>query len=152
MNKIRDLFRKYSEVIMYLIFGGLTTLVNFVVFATLRYFGTELLPTNVAAWICAVLFAYITNKKWVFRSHSRNKKELFREVASFYGARIFSLLVELALFRVWTDIILISHPNLGTTLHEYCVKLFIQIIVIIVNYIFSKFFIFTKRKKNVSHE
>lgn len=148
MNKIKELCLKYREVIMYLIFGGLTTLVNFIVFAALRSFGAALLPTNIAAWICAVLFAYITNKKWVFRSHAADNRELFREIISFYGARIFSLLVELALFWLWTDIILISNPEMNTTLYEYCVKLIIQVIVIVLNYIFSKFFIFTKKKKD----
>ncbi len=148
MNKIKELYLKYREVIMYLIFGGLTTLVNFIVFAALRYFGVALLLTNIAAWICAVLFAYITNKKWVFRSHTADNRELFREIVSFYGARIFSLLVELALFWLWTDIILISNPEMNTTLYEYCVKLIIQVIVIVLNYIFSKFFIFTKKKKD----
>ncbi len=147
MNKLRELFRKYHEIIMYLIFGGLTTLVNFTVYAALRFFGAALLPTNIAAWVCAVLFAYITNKKWVFRSHAKNKGVLFREIISFYGARVFSLLVELALFRVWTDIILISRPELDTNLYEYCVKLFIQVIVIILNYVFSRFFVFAKKKK-----
>ncbi len=147
MNKIWKIFRKYREIIMYLFFGGLTTVVNFAVFAILRYFGVGLIPTNIAAWICAVLLAYITNKKWVFCHRAKNKKELIREIIYFYGARIFSLIVELALFWIWTDIILISSPALNTTVYEYCVKLIIQVIVIILNYIFSKFFIFSKKKK-----
>ncbi len=151
MNRLVELFRKYREIIMYLIFGGLTTFVNLTVFAILRYFCVPLLAVNITAWICAVLFAYVTNKKWVFRSRTESRKALFYEIAAFYGARIFSLLVELALFWVWTDIILVSHSELDTPLYELLVKLFIQIIVIILNYIFSKFCIFRKKKKYMSH-
>lgn len=150
MSKLKNLYLKYHEAIMYLIFGGLTTLVNFVVFAALRYLGAALQMSNIIAWIFAVLFAYITNKKWVFRSHTADKRDLLREILSFYGARVFSLLVELALFQIWTGLIIASFRELDTPLYEFCFKLVIQVIVIILNYIFSKFFIFTKRKKDSS--
>lgn len=139
--------KPYREAIMYLIFGGLTTLVNFIVFLTLRAFAVDLMVTNVIAWICAVLFAYLTNRRWVFASKARGGKALLREIISFYCARIFSLLVELGLFQVWISWLA---PALSLQEHltaEAVVKLVLQVVVIVLNYIFSKFIVF-RRPKN----
>ena len=86
MNKIKALFVKYKELITYVVFGVLTTLVNFVCFWALnKIFGDHVyLLNNAIAWIVSVIFAYVTNKLWVFESKSWNIKIVAREVVAFF--------------------------------------------------------------------
>ncbi|MDE6723959.1 MAG: GtrA family protein, partial [Eubacterium sp.] len=94
--KIKELLKKYEELILYVVFGGLTTLVNFIAFWLLNKTMGEAayLVNNIIAWFVAVVFAYITNKLWVFESKSWKIKVLLKEVPEFFLARVFSLLVE----------------------------------------------------------
>jgi len=139
------------EAVRYLIFGVLTTLVNFVVyFAAIAVFGEEsYLVSNVIAWIFAVAFAYVTNKLWVFESRSWAWKEVSRELAGFVSARIFSLLVEEAglwlmigvlNFGSWS-IPIPAHPIGG----DVVAKFIMQVVVVLLNYVFSKLLIFRKK-------
>ena len=93
---IKNLFNKYKEVISYLFFGVMTTLVNFVSFwAFNKILGESLyLISNVIAWVISVVFAYVTNKLWVFESKSWKFRVLLKEVPEFFAARVFSLCVE----------------------------------------------------------
>ena len=93
---IKNLFNKYKEIISYLFFGVMTTLVNFVSFwAFNKILGESLyLISNVIAWVISVVFAYVTNKLWVFESKSWKFRVLLKEVPEFFAARIFSLCVE----------------------------------------------------------
>ncbi|MBS5645053.1 MAG: GtrA family protein, partial [Clostridiales bacterium] len=89
---MRELFRKYREIILYVFFGGCTTLVNIVVYyAMTRFLGVGEYASNVTAWILSVLFAYVTNKIWVFECRSRDAKVLLRQMGSFFGCRLRSL-------------------------------------------------------------
>lgn len=151
---ISKIFNK--ETILYLIFGVLTTLVNLVVFTLLNtafkgvdlssykplnilFFGRSYLLSNVIAWIAAVIFAFITNKLFVFESRCFEPKVLLRESFSFFGARVFSLLFEqLGLF------ILIDIVEQG----ELFSKIIVAFFVVLINYFFSKILIFKKNKKN----
>ncbi len=147
LQKWINRLRPYREAIMYLIFGGLTTLVNFIVFLTLRAFSVDLMVTNVIAWICAVLFAYLTNRRWVFVSEAKDGKALLREILSFYGARVFSLLIELGLFQVWAILLAPALSLQEDLTAEAVVKLALQVVVIVLNYIFSKFIVFRRPKQ-----
>ena len=138
MSKIIDLLKKYKEVVMYLIFGVLTTVVSLVSYylLTLTIFNPDnailLQVANVLSWIISVLFAYITNRKFVFESKNNN---ILKEVSSFFGSRLITLLFDMLIMFV------------GVTLlkgNDKFIKVISQVIVIVSNYIFSKLFVFKK--------
>lgn len=150
---IKKLLKKYEEIIRYIIFGVLTTvvsLVSFKVFDTIL--GKDMyLITNVISWIIAVVFAYITNKLWVFDSKSFKANVVVKELISFFGARLFSLGVEE--LGLWVLISLLHFGNISFTLIRWTIdgnflsKLFMQFVVVVMNYIFSKFIIFSNKTK-----
>ena len=136
MEKIKTLFFKYKEQILYILFGVFTTVVNIVVFAIcadMMHLDTYI--SNFAAWVMAVTFAYITNKLWVFESKTTDAKELFREIVSFTGARVLTLGIDMVLMFVGVDIL---HIN------KLIVKVLANVVVIVSNYVLSKLFIFKK--------
>lgn len=141
MKKILELYKKYKEVVNYLIFGGLSTLVNFVsyyIFA--RTLNIDEVISSGLSWFCAVLFAYVTNKLFVFETKKSNKKEVIKEMLSFFLARVISG----ALCDVGTFALMIK--VLG--INDIIAKLVTQVMVIIVNYLFSKLIVFKKEKNN----
>ena len=120
-----------KELILYIIFGVLTTLVNlFVYLIFTKFFAVNYLISNIMAWFLSVLFAYITNRIWVFESKNNN---IIKEILLFYGGRIFSGVVDTGLMFLFIDVLLIN---------DFISKIIIQIIVVILNYILSKFFVF----------
>lgn len=132
-NKLLDLYKKYKEIINYLIFGGLTTLISIVTYALFaKVFNIDYLISNVLSWIIAVLFAYITNKLFVFES---NFKKNIKEITSFFFFRIVSLVMEMVILYVFVDMLHID---------DLVTKIIAQVIVIVSNYIFSKVFVFKK--------
>ena len=126
-------FNKCREVLMYLVFGGLTTLVNIVAFFILRKLSVSVYISNLIAWVVAVLFAFITNKLFVFES--KDKSKIGKELISFFGFRILSLGVDMGAMYLLLQVI-----NTG----EVFAKIIANVIVIILNYIFSKLFVFKK--------
>lgn len=150
MKKIKE---KYKELILYVLFGGLTTLVNFAAFWLLnKSVGEEAyLINNIIAWFIAVVFAYITNKLCVFESKSWAFKAVVKEIPEFFLARVFSLIVEeggLWLFVEKMEIDRLSFLLLGFEITgKLAAKIVLAVIVVILNYFFSKFIIFAKNKK-----
>lgn len=137
MNKIKELFIKYKELINYGIFGVLTTVINYVSYIIFtRVFNLEIFTSNLLAWILSVMFAFITNKIIVFESKEFTLKTLVKEGIAFTVARILSLLLDMLILYIMVDIMGIS---------DLIVKIISNIIVIIVNYILSKFLIFKKK-------
>ena len=133
LNKLLNLYKKYKEIINYLIFGVLTTLISIVTYAIFtKVFHIDYLISNVLSWIIAVLFAYITNKIYVFESKS---KKNIKEITSFFFFRIISLVMEMIILYVFVDILHID---------DLVTKIIAQIIVIVSNYVFSKVFVFNK--------
>jgi len=141
-----------GEVVRYIIFGLLTTAVNFIVYFTVTaVFGDHTyLAANVAAWVVAVAFAYVTNKLFVFDSKSWDKSVVVRELGAFVSARVFSLLVEeaglyvmIGLWRFDRFVIDLAVMQIGG---GTIVKLFMQFVVIVMNYVFSKLVIFRKKQ------
>lgn len=133
---IEKLWRKLwsREVISYLIFGVLTTIVNIVVYQVMYHkLSMENLTANAAAWLVAVIFAYITNSRIVFLTRPSGIKEEFRQLAAFLGARLFSLGVDELGMWIMVDVM---------ELDSLLSKISMNVIVIIINYAFSKFFIF----------
>ena len=120
-------------VVMYLVFGVLTTLVDWVAYRVLRLSGLGYMFSNVAAWGAAVVFAFVTNKFMVFNSKSVDRLIIIREFISFVGARVFSLLLQLAGIELMID-----YANIN----EYIAKAVMTVVVVVCNYVFSKLFIF----------
>ena len=138
LKKLADCYRKHKEGMRYLVFGLLTTLLNLLIFTICcRIIKIQVVISNIISWIIAVLFAYVTNKLYVFDSKVIQKKELAREIISFFYARIVTLVIE-TIF-LWITVI-----KLG--LNEIIMKIIANIIVIILNFVFSKIFIFKKEK------
>lgn len=136
MDKLIKLFKKYKETILYLVFGGLTTVINLLVYAiTTKIFGINYLVCTVIAWILAVIFAYITNKLYVFESKSFKKEVIVKEVTSFFLARLLSLFIDMLIMYVFVSIF---------KFNDMVIKIISNIVVIIVNYVLSKFIIFKK--------
>lgn len=125
-----------KEVAFYLFFGVLTTLVNFLVFELCRFYNLHYTASTIIAWIISVLFAYITNKLFVFNSKTFELKILTKEVLSFIGFRLISGLCDLAFMVFAVEIIFMN---------ESIAKLVSNFFVVVMNYIFSKLFIFKKQ-------
>ena len=140
-----ELLKKYKSIILYIIFGGLTTVVDWSVSFTLYYLWGDAIEAtpwlihgaNVIAWVAAVAFAYVTNRIWVFESKRRGFVPIVGEIAAFAGGRVFTLLLQevlMAIFFTWLGF------------NEYIVKIVAAVLVVILNYFISKIFVF--RKKN----
>ena len=140
-----------KELVSYLVFGLLTTLVSIVTFEVANLIlGQELyLLSNIISWIFAVTFAFVTNKLWVFESKSWAVAVIKTEIIAFVAARLFSLLLEEAGLYLLIDILSLgtfSSVIFGFTLTGTLIsKLIMQVIVVVANYIFSKFIIFKKK-------
>ena len=139
INKIMSLYKKYKEIINYLIAGVLTTVVSFVTYEIFKdIFHIHYIISNILSWIAAVIFAYFINRKYVFESNSKDK---LKEFISFVKYRILSLLIETACMYLLVDICKVD---------DDISKIIVQFIVVVLNYIFSKFFTFKDNKKGGS--
>ncbi|AST84071.1 GtrA family protein [Latilactobacillus sakei] len=135
IKTIQNLIHKYWEQLMYLVFGVLTTAVNMVVFYLLdQYTGMYYLLSNTIAWFLSVLFAFFTNKTWVFQSKYTTFRDFSHEIASFFFFRGISYIMDTAIMFV--GISMLHGPNM-------VVKIIDQFVIILANYIFSKW-IFNK--------
>lgn len=120
-----------KELFLYVVFGVLTTVVNIVVYYLFApILGVNYLISNVIAWFLSVLFAYVTNRKWVFESKS---SDILKECGLFFGGRIFSGVVDTALMWLFIDVL---------TIGDMFSKIVIQVIVVVLNYVISKWVVF----------
>ncbi len=134
--KIRSLIHKYWDILSYLFFGGLTTVVNFIVyFPCYEWLGISAAISNAIAWVVAVAFAYLTNKPFVFRSHDWSLATVVPELTKFVGCRIGSGLLE-------TVIIFVTVDYLGW--NGIIWKVITSVVVVILNYVASKLLVFKK--------
>ena len=138
MKKIKELYLKYKEVINYLIFGVLTTVVSLVVYYISVFTvlnpddAIQLQIANILSWIAGVTFAYFTNRKFVFESKEENK---LKEAGKFVFARATTLVMDMLI--MWLGVTVLH-------LNDKIIKLISQIVIIVSNYIFSKLFVFKK--------
>lgn len=134
---IKKLYLDYKEVINYLVFGGVTTIVNFVsYFAFARVLKIDEVISSALSWFISVLFAYITNKIFVFDSKTESKKELIKECITFFLARVVSgIICDVGTFALMVKVF---------NINDIFSKIVTQVMVVIVNYLFSKFVIFKK--------
>ncbi|KRL62598.1 cell wall teichoic acid glycosylation protein GtcA [Lentilactobacillus diolivorans DSM 14421] len=134
MKKIVTLYNQYLEVISYLFWGVITTLVNLGVFAGLHWFTNwNYMINNAIAWFISVLVAYLSNKTYVFHSKTVSVLDYLKEMASFFGGRLLVLGLEMVILYV--GITLLSG-------NELIVKIIDNVIVVIVNYFWSKWAVF----------
>ena len=137
-DKLKLLYKKYEEIIAYVFFGGLTTLVNIVVFFVMNdIFHIHYLIAKAAAWLASVLFAYVTNRTWVFKSKCRGAAAIIKEMSLFVGARVMSGLGDMLIMFVCIDIVHFL---------SLVAKIFSNVFVVIFNYVFSKLVIFRNKK------
>jgi len=138
MKKLRDLIVRYYDVLAYLFFGGLTTVVNYLVYLPFHYWWNfSGSVSNMIAWVFAVAFAFLTNKPFVFKSHDWSAKTLWPELTKFVGCRLGSGVLETAI--IWLTVDMLCWNGM-------LMKLITSVLVIIINYFGSKFLIFTKKK------
>lgn len=152
MSKIKEIYKKYKEIILYIFFGVLTTAVDLLVFVICDFlFGESLyLLSTLFAWLVATVFAYFVNKLYVFNSKSWSTSTVVRETVEFFVARVFSLGInELGMFLL-IDVLSfkdIAISPLGIPINGNLIaKAIVSVIVIVLNYFFSKLIIFKKAK------
>ncbi|MCH5348599.1 MAG: GtrA family protein [Oscillospiraceae bacterium] len=135
---IRDFYYKHESVMLYLIVGAMTTVVSLITQYVPASFGLPTAVNTTISWICAVTFAFFTNKVWVFKDEAREKSDWIKQALSFYAARLVTYFAELGFMILTVDVL---------SQNEYIMKLIAQIFVLIVNYLFSKLVIFRKKPK-----
>ena len=137
-ENIKELYLKYKEVINYLVFGVLAMFVNGSYYVFARMLSIDEVISSGLSWFCSVLFAYITNKLFVFDSKTNTAKEFLKEIISFFLARILSgILCDVGTFALMVKVL---------NINDMIAKVVTQVMVVIVNYILSKFFIFKNKK------
>jgi putative flippase GtrA len=136
VQKIKSFVQKYWDILSYLFFGGLTTIVNYIIYLPCyNWLQFSAAVSNVIAWVVAVAFAYLTNKPFVFKSHDWSAKTVIPELAKFIGCRVGSGLLETGILFVAVDLLL-RNGNIW--------KLVTSVLVVILNYIASKLLVFKK--------
>ena len=139
LKKIWDLYIKYKEAILYLVFGVLTTLINIVTYAVCSHlFHMDTIISNGIAWVFGVAFAYVTNKIFVFESKTDTFKALIKECVSFVGCRLATGAMDMAIMYITVDVL--KWPDI-------VMKVIANVLVIVLNFVFSKLFIFANGKK-----
>lgn len=137
MNKIMELVKKHWDIVTYLIFGVLTTVVNYAVYLPCyNLLGLSATISNIIAWVVAVAFAYLTNKPWVFKSHDWSMKVVLPELSKFVACRVGSGVLETGMIFVFVDLMGIN----GNVF-----KLITSVLVVILNYIGSKLLVFKNK-------
>lgn len=150
LKKLEPFYKAHKEVLLYLFFGGLTTVVSVIFFAipmnilhirkgkllgfTIDY---DVTIANIISWICAVTFAYVTNRTWVFEDKAHGTGAVVRECAAFFAGRLFTLVVETLLLNVMTNTF---------KMQEIIAKIIVSVVTIVLNYFISKLLVFKKEK------
>ena len=137
-KKLFEIYKKNQELINYLVVGVIGTVISIASFAVLMNIGVETVASNVISWVITVIVMYVMNRYFVFLKHAKGFAAIVREITSFVSARIFTLLLETLI--VWLGIDAMH-------LNAIIIKTFAQILVIVLNYVFSKLFIFRDSHK-----
>ena len=150
LKRFEPFYKEHKEMLLYLFFGGCTTLVAIIFFAIpiamldlgeAKILGLTIdldaQVSNIISWIAAVIFAYVTNRIWVFDSRVTGASAIIKECAAFCAGRLFTLLVENILLNICTK---------GIGINAMIAKIIVSVVTIILNYIISKLFVFRKKK------
>lgn len=131
---LKDMLIKYRSFILYAFFGVCTTLVNIIVYYICSYvLNLSTIISTAISWFLAVLFAYVTNREWVFESHVSNTKEVTKEITSFFSCRLLTGLLDIGIMYICVDIL---------NWNDMIIKMISNILVIVLNYVASKLIIF----------
>ncbi|SDY19363.1 GtrA family protein [Lachnobacterium bovis] len=134
LNIFNPFYKKNKEILLYLFFGGLSFIVSVATYALFNVpMKMDALIANVLSWIITVMFAFLTNRVWVFASPTDNIKDFMKQMLSFYSGRIITLVIEETILLVFINML-----GFGSLL----VKIVAQVVVILLNYVISKLFIF----------
>lgn len=134
MEWVKKEFSKGRDIILYGIFGVLTTVLNIISYWIMAHvFGFSTFICTVVAWFIAVLFAYITNRKWVFHSNTAGSKDILKEICTFFSCRLMTGFIDLGCMFLFVDVF---HLN------DMVIKTGANLLVITMNYVASKFLIF----------
>lgn len=138
VERIKRICKKYIDIIPYLFFGVCTTVVNVISYwCAAHVFNVSIMMSTIVAWIIAVTFAYVTNRKWVFKSEANNISKIAKEIISFFCCRLATGFVD------WLCMFLFVEKM---KLDDILIKVIANGIVIVLNYLASKFVIFVKKK------
>lgn len=148
LKALAEWYRKHQEGMRYLVFGALTTVVNIITYTilaslVLRGIENDSVRVNVSeiiAFIVSVIFAYVTNKRYVFNSKTNGFKDFIREIASFFSCRILTEIIS----------ILMMNAAVWLSINDILMKVISNIVVIILNFVFSKIWIFKGKQKTES--
>lgn len=134
---IRNRKEEFKELVLYTFFGNMTFVISIGSYAIFNViFGINELIANALAWVFAVLFSYVTNKKWVFKAATHTKTAFLVQMFAFFSGRFITLVIEEAIILIF--ITLLAYPSMW-------VKLAAQVVVVVLNYVISKLFVFKNR-------
>lgn len=134
---LKKIIENYKDVIPYMFFGVCTTLVNVVAYWVCAHmFDMKTMASTIIAWALAVLFAYLTNRKWVFRSEAKTIVEIAKEIVAFFGCRLATGMVDWACMFFFVELL---------SWNDVIIKFAANVLVIILNYFASKLLIFRKK-------
>ncbi len=133
---MEELWKKYKDVIPYIFFGVLTTLVNIIVYWIFAHpLHLQVMISTIVAWVASVLFAYITNRIWVFHSTATTSAEIMKEVVAFFSCRLATGILDWVCMYVFVNLL---------AWNDLLVKCGANVLVIVLNYVASKVLIFRK--------
>ena len=142
MESVRRMYGDHKEGILYLIFGGFTLLISLLTFKVFVEMGINSSISNILSWICSVLFAFIVNKWFVFSCKSLEPRIVARELSSFFGARIFTGIIAFVMFPI---LIQLGFGGMFMGTEDFLPKIITSGVEIVLNWIFSKYAIFTHK-------
>ena len=135
---ISALYKKYEDIILYLFWGAMAFFLNIILYIIFTDFlCMDEMVANILDWLLCVLFAYTTNRTFVFKSKINTKDGILKEFSKFFSMRVVSGLMDIGLFFLMVSVLFID---------DIVSKLVTQVVVIVSNYLFSKFYIFAKKK------
>lgn len=145
--RIRELWNKHRAVLLYVFFGGMTTVIDWVISFALYHVFADAMDANrllmhvfdIIAWVCAVTFAFVTNRIWVFESKKRGFLPIMGELAAFAGGRVLTLALQEGILLLWYTI-------LQSDQSPFLLRITVSVIVVVLNYFISKWFVFRKKK------
>ena len=135
---VQDFYSRHESALLYIIVGGMTTAVSVIAQYVPAYMGLPTEANTTISWICAVTFAFFANKVWVFKNRENTGKDWISQAAAFYGAREVTYFMELGFMSLTVRVL---------RQNEYVMKLIAQVFILVINYLFSKLFIFRKKAK-----
>ena len=135
---VQDFYSRHESALLYIIVGGMTTAVSVIAQYVPAYMGLPTEANTTISWICAVTFAFFANKVWVFKNRENTGKDWISPAAAFYGARAVTYFMELGFMSLTVRVL---------RQNEYVMKLIAQVFILVINYLFSKLFIFRKKAK-----